>query len=77
MSFVTVDHGFEISLPTGTRTTRQLDRLFNEMSYTPGSHERGLVIDGPVWSEGVTMKLWMVHVGGSNWWFSEDQLISI
>lgn len=75
VSFVTVDHGVEISVPSGTLTTQQTDRLVEGRHCWPWASEIGLVVEGSEWNRGGNIELWRVYVGEANWWFPADHLI--
>jgi hypothetical protein len=77
VAFVTVDRGIDIDTPSGTLTRKMSDRLTRSRVYYPGPGEVGLVVAGPETAEDAGFRVWHVLVGGSNWWFTDDEIVCI
>lgn len=77
VAFVTVDRGIDVEAPSGTLTKKPSDRLSPSTVCYPRPGEVGLVVAGPDTSVGGRFKIWQVLVGGSTWWFNDDEICAI
>ena len=77
VSFVTVDRGIDVDTPSGTLTGNMSDRLTASRTYYPKPGETGLVVAGPERSYENSFTIWHVLVGGSRWWFTDDEIVPL
>lgn len=73
--FCPIETSVDLVFAEGLVSRDLIDRIMPGRGYSPSPGEVGLVIDGPEFDTGGTYKMWLVYVGGANWWFSEDHLV--
>jgi hypothetical protein len=75
VSFCSVETSVDLVFAEGLVSKDLTDRIMPGRGYFPHPGEVGLVIDGPEKDTGGRFTMWLVYVGGGNWWFTEDHLV--
>jgi len=75
VTFCTVETSVDLVFAEGLVSKDLMDRIMPGRGYCPQSGETGLVVGGPELDTGGRFTMWLVYVGGSNWWFTEDHLM--
>jgi hypothetical protein len=75
VTFCHVETSVDLVFAEGLMSRDLTDRIMPGRGYFPHQGEVGLVIDGPEKDTGGRFTMWLVYVGGGNWWFADEHLI--